>query len=137
MSAKSKSNRKPVSFDEYKSIKDEIIEISEQRFENILTRRLKEFKKELMNDLAPKFDAIDSRFDAIDSKFEAVDSKFETVDSRFDAIESKFDSRFDAVDSKFVAMDSRFDSIEKRLTFITWFLPFILTAVMAALKYVG
>ncbi len=115
MTTKSKSTRKGVSFDEYKSIKDEIIEISEQRFENILTKRLlsfkKEFKSELMAELIPRFDAIDIKFDAIDTKF-------------------------DAIDTKFGAIGIRFDSVEKRLSFITWFLPFILTAVLTLFKFI-
>lgn len=137
MATKSKSTRKDVSFDEYKSIKDEIIEISEQRFENILTKRLhsfkREFKSELMAELIPRFDAIDTRFNAIDTKFSAIDSKFNAIDSKFGAI----DSRFNAMDTKFDAIDSRFDSLEKRLSFITWFLPFMLAAIMALFKYIG
>ncbi len=91
MATKSKTPGKTVSFDEYKTIKDEIIEISEQRFENILTRRLREFKSELMIDLAPRFDA----------------------------------------------QDARFNAMQRQLTFITWFLPFILTTVMALFKFIG
>jgi len=74
---------KSPTFDEYKTIKDEIIEISELRFENLLTKKLdqfrRDFKKELMDELNPRFDAIDSKFDAIDSKFDAINSKFETL----------------------------------------------------------
>jgi len=110
MPAKSKSTKKAVSFDEYKTIKDEIIEISEQRFENILTKRLqsfkKEFKSELMGELNP----------------------------RFDAIEAKFDARFGAIDAKFGAIDSRFDSVEKRLSFLTWFMPVLITLILTAFK---
>ncbi len=103
MPAKSKSTKKAVSFDEYKTIKDEIIEISEQRFENILTKRLqsfkKEFKTELMSELNPRFDAIETKFDA-----------------------------------KFSAIDHRFDSIEKRLSFLTWFMPVLITLILTAFK---
>jgi hypothetical protein len=71
-----KSAVKTPSFDVYKSIKDEIIEISELRFENILTKKLnafrQDFKRELMEELNPRFDAIDSKFDAIDSKFDMI-----------------------------------------------------------------
>ena len=42
---------KAASFDEYKAIKDEIIDISELRFENILARRLKEFKNGLIQEI--------------------------------------------------------------------------------------
>lgn len=67
---------KSPTFDEYKTIKDEIIEISELRFENLLTKKLdqfrRDFKKELMDELNPRFDAIDSKFDAINSKFETL-----------------------------------------------------------------
>jgi hypothetical protein len=67
---------KTPTFDEYKTIKDEIIEISELRFENLLTNKLdqfrRDFKKELMDELNPRFDAIDTKFAAIDSKFETL-----------------------------------------------------------------
>jgi hypothetical protein len=124
MTSRTKKTKGPLTFDEYKTIKDEIIEISEQRFENIITRRLKEFKKSLMEELNVKFDAINERFNAIYSKFDAVDSKFDVIDSRFDAI----DSRFDAIDSKF-------SSLEKRMTFLTWFLPLFMTILMFIMKY--
>jgi len=85
-----KTNVKTPTFDEYKSIKDEIIEISEMRFENLLTRKLdqfrRDFKKELMDELNARFDAIDSKFGAIDSKFEASDSKFKALDSKIETI---------------------------------------------------
>ena len=74
---------KSPTFDEYKSIKDEIIEISELRFENILNKKFdafrRDFKKELMVELDAKFDAIDSKFDAIDSKIASVASTIETL----------------------------------------------------------
>ena len=85
-----KSTVKTPSFDVYKSIKDEIIEISEMRFENILTKKLNafrvDFKKELMDELNPRFDAIDSKFDAIDSKFDAMDSRFESMNAQFSMV---------------------------------------------------
>lgn len=60
---------KTPSFDEYKTIKDEIIEISELRFENLLTKKLdqfrREFKKELMDELTPRFGAIDSKIETL------------------------------------------------------------------------
>ncbi len=71
-----KSAVKSPTFDEYKTIKDEIIEISELRFENLLTKKLdqfrRDFKKDLMDELNPRFNAIDSKFDAINSKFETL-----------------------------------------------------------------
>ncbi len=74
--------KKPT-FDEYKTIKDEIIEIIEMRFENLLTRKLdqfrRDFKKELIDEVNARFDAIDSKFEANDSKFNALDSKIETL----------------------------------------------------------
>jgi len=117
-----KTNVKTPTFDEYKSIKDEIIEISEMRFENLLTRKLdqfrRDFKKELMDELNARFDAIDSKFDAIDSKFGAIDSKFE------------------ASDSKFKALDSKIETIK----WSVWSLPLVMTMLMALftllLKYV-
>ena len=67
---------KSPTFDEYKSIKDEIIEISELRFENLLTKKLdqfrRDFKKELMDELNPRFDTIDAKFGSMDSKFTAM-----------------------------------------------------------------
>ncbi len=85
-----KSTAKSPTFDEYKSIKDEIISISEHRYENLLNRKFdefrKSFKKELMDELNPRFDAIDVRFGAIDSKFDAMDSKFDSMNSRFSII---------------------------------------------------
>ena len=67
---------KTPTFDEYKTIKDEIIEISELRFENLLTKKLdhfrRDFKKELMDELNARFDAIDSKYNALDSKIETL-----------------------------------------------------------------
>ncbi len=52
--------RKPMkkSFDEYKAIKDEIIEISEQRFKNILHIELAVFGKELRSELKEEMNII-------------------------------------------------------------------------------
>ena len=73
------ARKKNITFDEYKSVKDEIIKISEERFENLLTKRLNEFRKdfknELMNELNPKFQAIDTKFQAIDSRFDSLEKR--------------------------------------------------------------
>ena len=68
MPSKARKTKESVSFDEYKAIKDEIIEISEQRFENILTKRLKEFKSSLVGELNVKFEAMDSKFDSLEKR---------------------------------------------------------------------
>jgi hypothetical protein len=114
-----KSATKTPSFDEYKSIKDEIISISELRYENLLNRKFdefrKSFKKELMDELNPRFDAINTKFDAIDSKF---------------------DAKFDAIDAKFKAVDSRFESMASSINIIKWSiwsLPFFMTAMLAVI----
>jgi hypothetical protein len=64
-----KTAAKTPSFDEYKSIKDEIISISELRYENLLNRKFdefrKSFKKEIMDELDPKFEAINSSISII------------------------------------------------------------------------
>jgi hypothetical protein len=136
-----KSTVKSPSFDEYKSIKDEIISISELRYENLLNRKFdefrKSFKKELMDELNPRFDAIDARFEAMDSKFdarfEAMDSKFE---ARFDAMNSKFDAKFDGIDARFKSVDSRFESMASSINIIKWSiwsLPFFMTAMLAVI----
>jgi hypothetical protein len=122
-------------FDEYKSIKDEIIEISELRFENILNKKFdafrRDFKKELMVELDAKFDAMNSRFDAIDSRFDAIDSKFGAVDSKFGAI----DLKFGAIDSKIESVNSKIETLK----WSVWSLPIVMTVLMAlftlALKY--
>jgi len=85
MPAKSKSTKKTVSFDEYKTIKDKIIEISEQRFENILSKRLLSFRQEFKTDLMAE-------------------------------------------------LNPRFDSVEKRLSFLTWFMPVLITLILTAFK---
>ena len=68
MTTKAKKRTPTTSFDEYKAIKDEIIEISEQRFENILTKRLLEFKKSLISELSTEFKSIDNRFESIEKR---------------------------------------------------------------------
>jgi len=68
-----------VSFNEYKLLKDEIIEISEQRFENILTRRLAEFKKAIIDEIDIRLKAITAQSDA---KFEAIDARFNSLKKR-------------------------------------------------------
>jgi tetrahydromethanopterin S-methyltransferase subunit G len=129
-------------FDEYKSIKDEIIEISELRFENILNKKFdafrRDFKKELMVELDAKFDAMNSRFNAIDSRFDAIDSRFDAIDSKFGAV----DSKFGAIDLKFGAIDSKIESVNSKietLKWSVWSLPIVMTVLMAlftlALKY--
>jgi hypothetical protein len=136
-------------FDEYKSIKDEIIEISELRFENILNKKFdafrRDFKKELMVELDAKFDAMNSRFNAIDSRFDAIDSRFDAIDSKFGAVDSKFgaiDLKFGAIDLKFGAIDSKIESVNSKietLKWSVWSLPIVMTVLMAlftlALKY--
>jgi chromosome segregation ATPase len=155
---------KTPTFDEYKTIKDEIIEISELRFENLLTNKLdqfrRDFKKELLDELHPRFKAMEMRFDAIDLRFAAIDLKFGNIESRFDDIDSKFDeidSRFDKIDSRFDKIDSRFNSNDLQLGSINsrfeaidskidtikwsvWSMPLVMTVLMALftllLKYV-
>jgi hypothetical protein len=68
MTSKTRKTKDSLTFDEYKTIKDEIIEISEQRFENILTKRLREFKNSLMEELNIKFDAMDSKFSSLEKR---------------------------------------------------------------------
>jgi len=140
---------KSPTFDVYKSIKDEIIEISELRFENILNKKFdsfrRDFKKELMVEIDAKFDAMNSRLDAINSRFDAIDSRFGAVDSKFGAIDSKFgaiDSKFGAIDSKIDAIDSKIESVNSKietLKWSVWSLPVVMTVLMAlftlALKY--
>jgi hypothetical protein len=76
-------SRKSPTFDEYKTIKDEIIEISAERYENILNKRLHEFKKdiksELMAEINPRFDAI---LNIMNTRFKAVDDRFDAMDKR-------------------------------------------------------
>ncbi len=71
-----KSAAKTPSFDEYKSIKDEIISISELRYENLLNRKFdefrKSFKKEIMDELNPKFEVIDVKFETIKSTMSII-----------------------------------------------------------------
>jgi hypothetical protein len=159
-----KSVAKTPTFDQYKSIKDEIIEISEMRFENLLTRTLdqfrRDFKKELMDELHPRFNTIDMHFDAIDLRFAAIDLKFNDLDlkfndigKRFDAIDSKFfkidtrfneiDSRFNSNDLQFGSINSRFEAIDSKIDTIkwsVWSMPLVMTVLMALftllLKYV-
>ncbi len=77
------TKEKNITFDEYKTVKDEIIKISEERFENLLTKRLnefrKDFKRELMNELNPRFDAIDAKFS---SKFDAMNTRMDSMEKR-------------------------------------------------------
>jgi hypothetical protein len=68
--------KRQVHFADYKAIKDEIIEISEQRFENILTTRLKEFKAEIVSDIDKRFNDVDKKINDLDQKFE---QKFKIV----------------------------------------------------------
>lgn len=72
--------RKSPTFDEYKTIKDEIIEISAERYENILNKRLHEFKKDIKSELMT---VINPRFDAM---LNIMNARFEAVDARFDAV---------------------------------------------------
>jgi len=92
MPEKAKKSPRQVSFSDYKALKDEIIEISEQRFENILTKRLEENNRKIIEEMT-----------------------------------ERFQPRFDA-------NDIRFDSLEKRITFMTWFIPIVITLVMTAFK---
>ncbi len=120
------AQKKSITFDEYKSLKDEIIEISEQRFEVLLNNKFNSFEVKILNLIESKFNP----------KFESIDSKFEVIDSKFEAMDSKFSAKFDSIDSKFRAVDSRFDSLEKRLGFITWFLPAFIGIIVVVMKFV-
>jgi uncharacterized protein YdcH (DUF465 family) len=117
---------KSPSFDAYKTIKDEIIEISELRFENILNKKFdafrRDFKKELMGEIDAKFEGIYARFNSMDSKFKAFDFKFDAMNSKFDAINSKFD----AVDSKIGSVNSKIETLK----WSVWSLPIVITVLM-------
>jgi uncharacterized protein YdcH (DUF465 family) len=124
---------KSPSFDAYKTIKDEIIEISELRFENILNKKFdafrRDFKKELMGEIDAKFEGIYARFNSMDSKFKAFDFKFDAMNSKFDAMNSKFDainSKFDAVDSKIGSVNSKIETLK----WSVWSLPIVITVLM-------
>ena len=67
--------------------------------------------QQLVEFIAPRFDAIGVRFDAIDVRFDAVDKRFDEMDERFD----EMDERFDARDERFDAMDKHFDEMDDRL----------------------
>ncbi|MCP4135753.1 MAG: hypothetical protein GY754_32595 [bacterium] len=145
---------KEVPFDRYKAIKDEIIDVSEHRYENILVARFKEFKTSLITEvLEPRFKEIDSRFNFLDSKFDtkigaldtkigALDEKIDTkvgaldekIDTKIGALDAKIDTKVGALDTKIGALDSKFDakfgSLEKRMGFLTWFLPLIISMAM-------
>ena len=122
MGSQTKISRSHVSFGQYKAIKDEIVRISEMRYENILTKQLTKFKKEFKTELMPELNV---RFDAIDSKFDVIDSRFNVIDSKFAAIDQRFN-----------AFDSHMSSLEKRMTFLTWFLPILMTVLLTIFKLI-
>jgi hypothetical protein len=129
-----KTTDKTPTFDVYKSIKDEIIEISELRFENILTKKFdafrRDFKKELMGEIDLKFGAVDTRFDAVIAKIAIMDSKISIMDSKI----STMDSKINTMDSKFEAIDLQFDSVNSKIETIkwsVWSMPLVMTVLMA------
>jgi hypothetical protein len=136
-----KTTDKTPTFDVYKSIKDEIIEISELRFENILTKKFdafrRDFKKELMGEIDFKFGAVDTRFDAVIAKIAIMDSKISTMDSKISTMDSKIstmDSKISTMDSKFEAIDLQFDSVNSKIETIkwsVWSMPLVMTVLMA------
>lgn len=139
------NNSKPT-FDEYKSMKDEIVAVSVERFENILNKKLNEFRTDIEKKLDESMDnkliPIYAKLKSHDEQFERIDRRFDDMEekcnARFDAIDARFDavdSRFEAVDAKFVAVDARFDSLERRLTVLTWLIPLIITLVMSVFKF--
>ncbi len=66
------ARKKNITFDEYKSVKDEIIEISEKRFEVLLNKKFELFETKILNlmesKLNPKFEAIDSKFESLEKQ---------------------------------------------------------------------
>ncbi|MCP4135752.1 MAG: hypothetical protein GY754_32590, partial [bacterium] len=124
-----------VPFDRYKAIKDEIIDVSEHRYENILVARFKEFKTSLITEvLEPRFKEINTKIGALDAKIDtkigALDAK---IDTKIGALDEKIDTKVGALDAKF---DAKFDSLEKRMGFLTWFLPLAISLLMIGMKLI-
>lgn len=106
---------RPITFDEFRSIAEEIDFRLQPRFEALDAR----------------FEAIDARFEAIDRRFEAIDRRFEAIDARFDVIDTRFqevDMRFDSLETKW---DAKFDMIKNDLKTIKWLIPVLITFIMA------
>lgn len=59
-------------FDEYKTIKDEIIAVSEQKFGNMLTKQFKEFKIEIINEMDRRFNENDRQFTDVDKRLNVI-----------------------------------------------------------------
>ena len=83
-----------------------------------------------LEDIARKFDGIDSRFNDMDSKFSI---RFDGVDKRFDDMDRKFSVKFDAVNTEISDLteimkwsfgkldqkiDLRFGDLEKRIDYL-------------------
>lgn len=64
--------RRKIMFDEYKTIKDEIIAVSEQKFENMLTKQFKEFKIEIINEMDRRFNENDRQFTDVDKRLNVI-----------------------------------------------------------------
>ena len=58
------------------------------------------------------------------------------IEKRFEDLQSYMDKRFEAVEKRFEDMNKRFEDMNKRLAFISWFIPTIITIVIAVLKFI-
>jgi len=64
----------------------------------------------------------------VDKRFEQVDKRFEQVDKRFEQVDKRFEEMLHY-------MDKRFEDLNKRINFMSWFIPTIITVVIAVLKF--
>jgi len=111
------------------SIIERIIKV-EQSLENT-NKRL----EDLIHYIDKRFEQVDKRFEQVDKRFEQVDKRFEQVDKRFEQV----NKRFEQIDKRFEEMlnymDKRFEDLNKRINFMSWFIPTIITIVVAVLKF--
>lgn len=109
------------SFEEYKIMKDEIVDVCEKRLQVAMNEGFKEFKKEMVEYIDKQFVNVDQRFIGIDQRFISIDQRFMSIDHRFVSI----DHRFDAIDLKI-------DGLKSMNKMILWILGAFLTLYIAS-----
>jgi len=66
-----------------------------------------------------------------------IEQSLQNTNKRLEDLIYNMDKRFEQVDKRFGQVDKRFEDLNKRINFISWFIPTIITVVVAVLKYIS
>ncbi len=88
------------------------MELTEERFIEILDTRLNAVDQRFIEILDTRFTAVDQRFiEILDTRFNAIDQRFLSIDKRFDSVEGRLDTH----EGIFVTMVNRLDHVDQEV----------------------